>query len=67
MFCLYFSIPRTEARVTAMSADNKYLWVGTHGGFIAVIEVKSLEVLAVTRRYTQAVRSLKHFRLSGKS
>ena len=53
--------------MTAMSADNKYLWVGTHGGYIAVIEVKSLEVLAVTRRYTQAVRSLKHFRLSGKS
>ncbi|WAR26699.1 LRRK2-like protein [Mya arenaria] len=58
-------IPNTEARITAMSADQRSIWVGTHGGYICIIDIMTLKMVMVTRRYTQAVRSLEHVNSSG--
>ncbi|KAL4226999.1 Leucine-rich repeat serine/threonine-protein kinase 2 [Mactra antiquata] len=60
-----FDIDKTSARVTSMIVDNSCLWIGTHGGHIGIIHVKTLHVLAVTHRYRRAVRSLVQIRERG--
>ncbi|XP_053378034.1 leucine-rich repeat serine/threonine-protein kinase 2-like isoform X2 [Mercenaria mercenaria] len=62
-----FGIPKTEARVTALSVDSTSLWIGTHGGYIGVMDVKTLNVIALTHRHMRAVRSLVHVKDKGSS
>jgi len=62
---MYYRIHSADARVTAMSADSRSLWVGTHGGFLLLIDPIAFTIVLVTKRYTWAVRSLQHVNKPG--
>ncbi|XP_060603950.1 leucine-rich repeat serine/threonine-protein kinase 2-like [Ruditapes philippinarum] len=62
-----FDIPKTEARVTALSVDNTSIWIGTHGGYLGVLDIITFSVVALTHRHMRAVRSIVHVNDKGSS
>ena len=64
---LYSRIPKTEARVTAVACTTKShaIWVGTHGGYIGLVDFTKLEPITLTRRYVRSVRCLVHVKDCG--
>ncbi|XP_060085692.1 leucine-rich repeat serine/threonine-protein kinase 2-like [Ylistrum balloti] len=62
-----FDLPANQSRVTSLTLvqDNGMAWVGTGGGHIALIDLKSKTGVAITHRYSGAIRSLIYLRPKG--
>ncbi|XP_069115691.1 leucine-rich repeat serine/threonine-protein kinase 2-like isoform X2 [Argopecten irradians] len=62
-----FDLSENKGRVTSLTLvpDNGMAWVGTGGGHIALIDLKSMTGVAITCRYASAVRSLVYVRPKG--
>ncbi|KAL5013850.1 hypothetical protein ScPMuIL_008120, partial [Solemya velum] len=52
-------IEKPDARITALSVQRKKcLWVGTGGGYIALLDIKTIKPVVLTCRYSDSVRCL---------
>ncbi|XP_033759236.1 leucine-rich repeat serine/threonine-protein kinase 2-like isoform X1 [Pecten maximus] len=62
-----FDLPEKQGRVTSLTLvqDNGMAWVGTGGGHIILIDLKSMAGVAITHRYSSAIRSLIYLRPKG--
>lgn len=48
-----------------MSVDNTSIWIGTHGGYIGVMDINTFSAVALTHRHMRAVRDLVHVKDKG--
>ncbi|XP_021358112.1 leucine-rich repeat serine/threonine-protein kinase 2-like [Mizuhopecten yessoensis] len=62
-----FELPAKQARVTSLTLvpDNGMAWVGTGGGHVALIDLKSMIGVSITHKYSGAIRSLVYLRAKG--